>query len=270
VQSADISGAFAAYRSATADETLAKTQLDRAKLLYDKGALAQKDLEVAEEAEVKAKIAVENAVEQIRVLGADVDHPTNTVDIVAPESGVITEQNVTAAGGVKTLDNSPNLFTISDLSNVWIQCDVYENDLSSVHVGETADVRLSAYPDKVFKGRVGFIGPILDPVSRTAKVRIELPNPGTMRVGMFVDATFHGTENKVEATVPADAVLHLHDRDWVYEPSGSDGFKRVEVTDGAIVTAPDGKSKLQVIRAGVAPGDKVVANALEMQNTVEQ
>lgn len=270
VQSADISGAFAAYRSAAADETLAKTQLDRAKLLYDKGALAQKDLEVAEDAEVKAKIAVENAVEQIRVLGADVDHPSNTVDIVAPESGVITEQNVTAAGGVKTLDNSPNLFTISNLSNVWIQCDVYENDLSSVHVGETADVRLSAYPDKVFKGRVGFIGPILDPASRTAKVRIELANPGLMRIGMFVDATFHGTENKVDATVPADAVLHLHDRDWVYEPSGGNGFKRIEVTDGPIVTAPDGKSKLQVITAGVVPGDKVVANALEMQNTVEQ
>ena len=103
-------------------------------------------------------------------------------------------------------------------------------------------MRLSAYPDKVFKGRVGFIGPILDPNSRTAKVRIELPNPGMMRVGMFVDATFHGTENKVEATVPADAVLHLHDRDWVYEPSGSNGFKRVEVTGGAIVAAPDGKS----------------------------
>ena len=270
VQSADISGAFATYRSATADETLAKTQLDRAKLLYDKGALAQKDLEVAEEADVRAKIAVENAVDQIRVLGADVNHPANTVDIVAPESGVITEQNVTAAGGVKTLDNSPNLFTISDLSNVWIQCDVYENDLNSVHVGETADVRLSAYPDKVFKGRVGFIGPILDPNSRTAKVRIELANPGMMCVGMFVDATFHGTENKVEATVPADAVLHLHDRDWVYEPSGSNGFKRVEVTGGAIVTAPDGKSKLQVITTGVAPGEKVVVNALEMQNTVEQ
>jgi cobalt-zinc-cadmium efflux system membrane fusion protein len=270
VQSADISGAFAAYRSATADASLARTQLGRAKLLYDKGALAQKDLEVAEDAEVKARILVENAVEQIKVLGADVDHPSNTVDILAPQSGVITEQNVTASGGVKTLDNSPNLFTISDLSNVWILCDVYENDLSSVHVGETADLRFSAYPDKTFKGRVGFIGPVLDPNSRTAKVRIELENPGMMRVGMFVDATFHGTENKVEATVPADAVLHLHDRDWVYEPSGSSGFKRVEVTDGPIVTAPDGKSKLQVIRAGVAPGDKVVANALEMQNTVEQ
>jgi len=265
VQSADISGAFAGYRSAVADEKLASTQLDRAKLLFDKGALAQKDLEVAEDAEAKAKITIDNAVEQIRVLGADVTHPASTVDIVAPAAGVITEQNITASGGVKTLDNSPNLFTISDLSDVWILCDVYENDLSSVHVGETVDIRLSGYSDRVFAGRVGFIGPILDPATRTAKVRVEMANPGMMRVGMFVDAAIHGTQSKMEATVPADAVLHLHDRDWVYEPSGAKSFRRVEVVGGALLP-----SKVQVITSGVAPGDKVIANALEMQNTVEQ
>jgi len=167
---------------------------------------------------------------------------------------------------VKTLDNSPNLFTISDLSNVWILCDVYENDLGSVRVGQTVDIRLNAYPDRVFAGRVGSIGPILDPNSRTAKVRVELPNPGIMRVGMFVNAAFHGTQNKLEATVPATAVLHLHDRDWVYQPSGANTFRRVEVVGGPILPS----SKTQVIASGLAPGDKVVANALEMQNTVEQ
>jgi len=266
VQSADVSGAFAGYRSAVADEKLSAAQLDRAKLLFDKGALAQKDLEVAEDADAKAKIAVENASEQLRVLGADVAHPASTVDILAPASGVITEQNVTASAGVKTLDNSPNLFTISDLSNVWILCDVYENDLGSVRVGQTVDIRLNAYPDRVFAGRVGSIGPILDPNSRTAKVRVELPNPGIMRVGMFVNAAFHGTQNKLEATVPATAVLHLHDRDWVYQPSGANTFRRVEVVGGPILPS----SKTQVIASGLAPGDKVVANALEMQNTVEQ
>ena len=270
VQSADISGAFAAYRSAVADEKLAGTQLDRAKLLFDKGALAQKDLEVAEDAEAKAKITIENTIDQIHVLGADVNHPSSTVDILAPASGVITEQNITAAGGVKTLDNSPNLFTISDLSNVWILCDVYENDLSSVHTGEAVDVRLKAYPERVFAAKVASIGPILDPATRTAKVRLELRNPGMMGVGMFVDAAFLGALSKLEATVPATAVLHLHDRDWVYEPSGGSGFKRVEVTGGAIVPAADGASKIQVITSGLAPGDKVVSNALEMQNTVEQ
>lgn len=264
IQSADVSGAFAAWRSAVADEKLARNQLDRAKLLYDRGALAQKDLEVAEDAESKAKISVENALDQIRVLGADVDHPSPTINIVAPATGVITEQNINAAGGVKTLDNSPNLFTISDLSTVWILCDVYENDLAGVQNGESVDIRLSAYPDKVFKGRVTSIGPILDPNTRTAKVRVEMKNPGMMRIGMFVTADFHGA-SRTEATVPATAVLHLHDRDWVYEPAGNNTFRRVEVKGGAILP-----SKAQIITAGLAPGDMVVANALEMQNTVEQ
>ncbi len=264
IQSADVSGAFAAWRSAVADEKLAQQQLDRAKLLFDRGALAQKDLEVAQDAEAKAKISVDNALDQIRVLGADVNHPSPTIDIVAPATGVITEQNVNAAGGVKTLDNSPNLFTISDLSTVWVLCDVYENDLSNVRTGEDVDIRLNAYPDKVFKGRVGAIGPILDPNTRTAKVRVELKNPGLMRIGMFVTADFHGAA-KTDATVPATAVLHLHDRDWVYEPAGGNTFRRVEVKGGAILP-----SKAQIITSGVAPGDKVVANALEMQNTVEQ
>jgi cobalt-zinc-cadmium efflux system membrane fusion protein len=92
-----------------------------------------------------------------------------------------------------------------------------------------------------------------------------MQNPGMMRVGMFVSAAFHGTQSKVEATVPATAVLHLHDRDWVYQPSGNNTFRRVEVVGGAILP-----SKVQVIASGLAPGDKVVANALEMQNTVEQ
>ncbi len=177
VQSADISGAFAGYRSAVADEKLASTQLDRAKILFDKGALAQKDLEVAEDTEAKAKITIENSLEQIHVLGADVNHPSAFVDILAPAAGVITEQNVTASGGVKTLDNSPNLFTISDLSNVWILCDVYENDLSAIRTGESVDLRLNAYPDRVFKGKVALIGPILDSATRTAKVRVEMPTP---------------------------------------------------------------------------------------------
>jgi cobalt-zinc-cadmium efflux system membrane fusion protein len=270
VQSADVSVALAAYRSVVADEQLASKQLDRAKLLFAKGALAQKDLDIAEDTETKAKIAIENALEQIRVLGADVNHLSPIVDVVAPASGVITEQNIAAAGGVKTLDNSPNLFTISDLSNVWILCDVYENDLSSVHPGQSADVRLNAYPDRTFPGKVAFIGPILDPVTRTAKVRVEMQNPGLMRIGMFVTATFRTTDsgqnrNSPRATVPATAVLHLHDRDWVYEPTGPNAFRRVEVAGGAILP-----SKLQVIEAGLAPGDKVVSNALEMQNTVEQ
>src|SRR5216683_93936 len=152
VQSADMSAAFSDYRKAVADEQLARTQLERSQLLYDKGAVSLNDLQVAQDAEAKAKVDVENTSERLRVLGGDINHPAAIVEIRAPASGVITDQQVTTASGVAGL-SSPNPFTISDLSYVWILCDIYENDLANVHVGETAEVRLNAYPDKVFTGR---------------------------------------------------------------------------------------------------------------------
>ena len=161
LRSDDISGAFANYQSNVADEVLAKAQLDRMELLYAKGAYALNDLQVAQDTEAKAKIAVDAAAEHLRLLGSDVDHPTGMVDITAPVAGVITDQEVTNAAGVQSLGTSP--FTISDLSTVWVVCDVYENDLANVHIGDPADITLNAYPDRVLKGKVSNILPILDP-----------------------------------------------------------------------------------------------------------
>ena len=266
IQSADVVAAFSDYRKAAADQTLTQSQLDRAQALFDRGAIAKKDEEVAQAAAAKARVDVKNATERLRMLGMDADREsTATVDIVAPASGIITEQNVTNAAGVKSLDNSPNLLTISDLSRVWIVCDVYENDLSTVHIGDAADIHLAAYPNKVLTGRISNIGAILDPSLRTAKVRIEVANPGLMRVGMFVTATFRGRSKQIRAVVPATAILHLHNREWVYVPVGSTQFQRVEVRSGN--TLPD---NLQEIVSGLQPGQRVVSNALVFQNTVEQ
>jgi membrane fusion protein, heavy metal efflux system len=264
VQSADLSAAFSDYRKAVADAKLARIQFERAQLLYDKGAISLNDFQTAEDVENKARVDVENTTERLRVLGGSVDHPTAILDIRAPVSGVITDQQVTNAAGVAGL-GSPNPFTISDLSYVWILCDVYENDLASVHIGESADIRLNAYPDKVFTGRIGNVLPVLDPTLRTAKVRIEVRNPGLMRVGMFVTATFHGQKKEMHALVPAAAVLHLHDRNWVYVPAGDKKFRRVEVVAGQIL-----QGNMQEVISGITPGDQIVQNALVFQNTVEQ
>jgi cobalt-zinc-cadmium efflux system membrane fusion protein len=264
VQSADISSAFSDYRKAVADETLARAQYERAKDLYEKGAISLNDFQTADDAEKKAKVDVETTAEHLRVLGGDVNHPAAVVDIRAPVSGVITDQQVTTAGGVQGL-SSTNPFTISDLSHVWILCDVYENDLANVHVGETAEIRLNAYPSRAFTGRISNVLPVLDPTIRTAKVRIEVANPGLMKIGMFVTAKFHGQKKEMHAEVPADAILHLHDRDWVYMPAGGKEFRRVEVTAGEMLS-----NKMQEITAGLQPGQKVVSNALVLQNTAEQ
>ncbi len=264
VLSADISSAFSNYQQAVADEKLAQSQLDRSKILYDKGALAQKDLEVAQNFEEKADVAVDAAAENLRVLGADKDHPNPIIDIRAPVSGVITDQQVTTASGTQGLA-SPNAFTISDLSHVWILCDVYENNLAFVHVGEYAEIRLNAYPDKVFKGQISNIGAILDPNIRTAKVRIQVENPGLMRLGMFVRATFRGRQREAHTVVPASAIMHLHDRDWVFVASGGNTFRRVEVQAGQTILPGQ-----QEILKGLEPGDRVIRNALDLEYMTEQ
>lgn len=264
VQSNDVAGAYQNYLKAVSNERLTKVQLDRAQILFDKGAVAKSALEQAQAAEDASKADLLAATEQLRLLGIDKDHPSGIVDIVAPISGVITDQQVTNASGVQGL-SGPNPFTISDLSDVWVICDVYENDLDAVRVGETADIRLNAYPDQVLKGRINNILPILDPNIRTAKVRIEVKNPGLLRIGMFATATFHGKHPETHASVPASAILHLHDREWVYVPMGNGHFRRVEVRTGNMLP-----EKQQEVASGIKPGDQVVTNALDLQNTVEQ
>jgi cobalt-zinc-cadmium efflux system membrane fusion protein len=264
VQSADIAAAYSDYQKAVADEELTRTQLDRAQIFYDKGAISLNDLQIARDTDTKAKVDVKTTAEKLRVLGSpNLDQPTGIVDIRAPISGVITDQQVTNAAGVAGL-GAPNPFTISDLSYVWILCDVYENDLSSVNLGEKADIVLKSYPDKVLTGVISNLGPVLDPNIRTAKVRIEVRNPGFMRPGMFVTATFHGQKKETRAALPATAILHLHDRDWIYVPENGQ-FRRVPVTAGEML--PGGA---QEVISGVTPGQRVVANALQFQNSVEQ
>ena len=264
VRSNDVSGAYQVYLKAVNDERLARQQLQREQILYDKGAIAKSALEQAEDTEQDAKVDLDTATEQLRLLGVDKDHPSGTVDVTAPISGVITDQQVTNAAGVQGL-SGPNPFTISDLSYVWIICDVYENDLDAVHVGEYADIRLNAHPDRVLKGRIDNILPVLDPTIRTAKVRLEVANPGLMRVGMFVTATFYGKQPEMRVAVPATAILHLHDRAWVYAPVSDGHFKRLEVVTGNMLLG-----NLQEVVSGIKPGDQVIANALVFQSTVEQ
>ena len=266
IRSADVSAAFSDYRKAVADEVLAESQLERAKALLAHGGIAAKDEELAQDAADKARVDVEAASERLRILGVDPHSaPTDIINVLAPASGVVTEQNVTNAAGVKSLDNSSNLLTISDLSRVWILCDVYERDLQRVGVGDLAEIQVAAYPGRPVRGHVGNIGSILDFATRTAKARVEVANPGLLRIGMFVTATIQSRAIETRVVVPASAVLHLRDRDWVYVDLGDGRFDRREVVGGQMLSGDR-----QELRSGLRPGERVVANALVFQNTAEQ
>ena len=269
IHSSDLAGAFADYQKASADERLAMKGLERAQLLLSHGALAEKDLQQAEDTEEKAKLDVENAQQHVRLLGGDPAHPTSLIELRAPVSGTIVEQNISGFEGIKSLDNSPSLFTIADLNQVWMLSDVYENDLGDVHLGDTAAIRLNAYPDKTYHGKIADISRVLDPATRSAKVRIVLSNhDGLLRPGMFAVSEFRSRKSQARIVVPSTAIIRLQDKDWVFLKDGAQQFRRVEVhtlggvADGMQPVQPSGNK--DVLKAG----EEIVANALEFSSSI--
>ncbi len=273
VQSPDVATAFDAYLKAVHDEHLNAVVLERDKLLFDKGAIAQSQLELAQNGEDDAKADLNAADQQLRILGVDKDHPSDTVKINAPISGTVVSQNVTAAGAAGiTYAGAAGSLLIADLSHVWVIVDVYENDLTQVHMGQHADIHLAAFPTKTFNGTVSDIGAILDPGIRTAKVRIQVQNPGDeMRIGMFATATLLAGRAAPVVVVPANAVLQLHDSAFVFMPVGNQTtgqtgtYRRIPVKTGRTL---DGN--MIEILSGIAEGQQVVSNALDLQNTADQ
>jgi cobalt-zinc-cadmium efflux system membrane fusion protein len=268
VQSPDVTIAFDNYLKAVNDEHLAQVTLTRDKLLFDKGAIPQSQLQAAQTAEDDTHTDLTAAEQQLKILGVDKNHPGASVKIYAPASGIVISQNVTAAGAAGiTYAGAAGSLTIADLSHVWVICDVYENDLANVHMGQHADIRLAAFPGKVFSGSVTDIGAVLDPSIRTAKVRIRVPNPGgQLRIGMFAAGTLESLQAQQQAAVPSSAILQLHDRSYVFVPGSRWGeFRRVEVKTGRTLD-----TSTVVVTAGLIAGQQVVANALALQNTADQ
>jgi len=268
ISSPDLAAAMADYQKARADEVLSQNALERAQLLYAHGALAQKDLQVAQDTEDKAKIDLHTAEQRIRILGGDPGQTGPLIELHAPVSGTIVEQNISGFEGVKSLDNTPNLFTIADLSTVWVLCDVYENDLGIVGLGDAAEIRLNAYPDKVFRGVVQDISRVLDPTTRSAKVRVVLPNPdGSLRPGMFTIATFRSRHMRPRLVVPTTAIMRLQDRDWIFLKEGDRRFRRVEVH--AVGEVSDGMVQIEDgLKPGLKNGDQIISTALDFSTAM--
>lgn len=258
ISSPDVMSALGDYRKATADETLAKQQVERARLLFEHGTIAQKDLEAAQNVYQKSQVDVNTSGQRIAMLGGSVQAQSPYIEVKAPISGTIIEQNVTAAAGVKSPDNAPNLFTIANLSHVWVLCDVYEDELSRVQTGAIATVTLTAFPQRPFHGQITNVSTVLDSASRTAKARIELENPGRiMRQGMFATAEITSRATNTRLVVPTTAVLRQHDADWVFVKIGARAFRRTLVQAGQADA-----SGLQVVDGGVRAGQQVVRDAL--------
>jgi Cu(I)/Ag(I) efflux system membrane fusion protein len=178
---------------------------------------------------------------------------TKTLTLAAPVDGVVLEKMVVAGQGVMP---GMKLYRIADLSTVWIEGDVFEQDLALIRLGAPARVEFAAYPGRSFAGRVSFVWPVVDEQSRTGRVRVALPNPaGTLKPGMYATLLFRARLGADLLSVPAEAVVMTGERNLVFVVGRDGALEPREVTVGA--RAGD---RLQVL-AGLAGGERIVASA---------
>jgi RND family efflux transporter MFP subunit len=258
VYSSEVAEARTKYVSAKAMLDAHDRELQRTQKLVEIGAASRQELEKIHAEHAAQTAEVESARSRLRLLGADVEGTASSQDnatasVPAPIDGVVTERLANVGLNV---DPTTKLFTVVDLSNVWIVADVYERDLQRVREGIPASVTTTAYPDRPLAGRVSFIDPQLNTTTRTAKVRVEVPNSrGDLRLGMYTDVAVASPGSQSVLSVPKDAVQSVGERQVVYLVSANDPRKFVERDVRLGRTMED---RVEVVR-GLAPGDSVVS-----------
>lgn len=271
VSSPDYSQLRANYLKARDAHTLAHKNYLRAKDLYAHNAIAERDLQAAESAEIQAQADLQASEQALKVLGIPrpdtlVESPVSPeVPLLAPIKGEVVER--LCAPGQVIQAAQTQCFTVSNMSTVWILANVYENQLAYVHVGDPVKIQTDAYPD-VFSGRISFMGAALDPTSRTLQARIDTRNPaGKLKKDMYVTATVQAGQIKDALVVPDGAVLRdAENEPFVYVQSGANQFSRRPVKLGE---SNNGQTQ---ILAGLAVGDHVAGDGslfLQFANSLQ-
>lgn len=240
---------------AQAHLNLTEANLRRTKRLADLGAAAGKDLAAATAEAETSRFDVNHLRDALRILGAlpeNGQHNISAVRLVAPIGGVITERLVNPGSGI---ESGKPLFTIANLSTVWVIASVPEAQVSTLRTGAQADVRAASLGNDVVRGTVTYIDPVLNEATRAARVRVEVRNPnGRLKVGTFVDVTITSASGGQQAlTVADDAVQRVNEKDVVFVQTAADTFAARPVTLGDRV---DGR---RIVTAGLTAGERVAA-----------
>ena len=261
VFSPELADAQTQYISARAELDAHERELARTEKLVQIGAASRQELERIHAEHTAQQTRVESARSRLNLLGMSreaVESLTSgksvdaSTEVPAPIAGVVTERLVNMGLNV---DPATKLFTVVDLSTVWIVASLYEKDFARVRVGDHATVVTPAYPDRQIQGRVSYIDPQVSPESRTTKVRVEVSNPHyDLRLGMLAEAQIQASTSTSVAFIPRIAVQNVADRSFVYvaKPGAPGQFMEREVRVGQ----PSG-DRIQVV-SGLMPGDKVV------------
>lgn len=215
MKSADIAGNYSDLKTTGSDIAIAKRQMDNAKLLFEKGISSEKEFEEAKESYQKALTANQKITDALRINGGGNTNANGIYTVKAPINGYIVEKKANAGSFIRQ-DNTDNLFTISDLKDVWVWANVFETDIARIKEGYSADVKTLAYPDKTFHGKVDKISEVLNPDNKVMRIRINLPNDGLLlKPEMFTNVLIANTEQVKAVSIPADAMVFEGGKNYV-------------------------------------------------------
>jgi cobalt-zinc-cadmium efflux system membrane fusion protein len=253
IRSADVAGNYADLKSANSDAAIAQKEYKSAEQLYQNGISSEKEFVQAKLQYEKAMTAVNKVHSQIAINGGGRTSAGGTYVITSPRSGFVVEKNVSAGSFIRN-DNGQNLFTISDIQDVWVWANVFETDIQKIKVGYPADVTTLSYPDKVFHGRVDQVSSVLDPSSKAMKVKIVLPNPDNLlKPQMFTKIIISQKQDQKSLVIPSNAIVFDGGKNYVLVYKNNYDVKAQEVQILKQVADKD------YIQAGVQEGDKIIS-----------
>lgn len=256
VKSSEMAGFSNDLVNAETNLRVAKKNMDAMQDMFTSGLASQKDLLAAQAAHEQAKSELSRINRVLKINGGNTQ---GEFIVRAPISGFIVEKFVTNKMAIRA-DNSTNLFTISDLKNVWVQANVYESNIGLVHLGDPVNVTTLAYPNKVFKGKIDKIMNVLDPSNKVMKMRVVLPNDGyLLKPEMFASVTVTNTENKNNMYVPLNALIFDHSQYYVLVYHGEG---KADITPVQKLSTLGNRVYLA---GGVKPGDRLIgSNTLQI------
>ncbi|HHT9152726.1 MAG TPA: efflux RND transporter periplasmic adaptor subunit [Candidatus Hypogeohydataceae bacterium YC40] len=260
IESVELGQAQAAFVNSRAALTLAQQAYDRVKNLYEHGAIAKKSYQEAYNDLIKKKAKFEVARATLFTLGMDDSEVaelmkedaklTGRVSIESPISGTVVEQKTLLGMYIKPNDL---LYTVADLSTLWVLGNVFEKDLSFLKLGKNVAVETLSYPGEFFPGKISYISDVIDPTTRTIKIRCEIDNTsGKLKPEMFVKINTLPDEGDMVLTVSSKALLTEGDKRIVIVEEGTGKYSKREV-----MVSSEREGVVQIL-SGLKPGERVV------------
>lgn len=253
IKSADVAGNYSDLSAASNDVAIAKKQLDNEESLYKNGIASEREYIEAKEIYQKAVTNAGKVREQININGGGHTAANGIYVVTAPMSGYVVEKKITEGGFIRN-DNGDNMFTIGDISEVWVWANVYESDIAKVKEGYAANVTTLAYPDKIFNGVVDKVNQVLDPETKVMKIRVKLKNENQeLKPEMFANIMIRNREGIEAVAIPFAALIAENGKNYVIVYKDKCNMKVQEVD---ILKTVGDKTYL---RSGLVPGDRIIS-----------